>query len=610
MALTLLSRLAAWISDLRLAIVLLLLIAIASGVGTAIPQREAEELYHRLYDGQPWLGLLNGQQVLALQLDHVYSSSWFLALLAWLALALLLCSWRRQWPALQAALRWIDYRSPRQLSKLSVAETLVGGDASRQLEALETLLRQRGWQLRRHPDRLAARRGVVGRVGPLLVHAGLVLLMLGAAWGALGGQRLEQFLAPGRSLELIDSRGHSQLIVALDAFSIQRDPAGRAEQFTSQLRLLEATSPTATPPKTNHSTGEPSGERGGVDQPLAANIADEGDVNKNTVDERSTTEGDTKANTAAARSKTTGARTAGSKTTESSATTNSAAEVDITEINAAESNTPENNFIGRNAAENATTNASSTAAETDAGSGAPDETLLKSTAISVNHPLRFRGITLYQADWSLAALTVQLGRSPLLQLPLERFPQLGDQVWGLVLPTRPDGSEPVLLAVSSEQGPVEVFGPNGQSLGQLGVGGPALEIGGLPIRVVSVLPASGILLKRDPGVPLVYAGFAVALLGGGLSLVATRQLWAIAEGSGADAPSHDAIHQAPLSPSGSHQDGSHQEVWGQENRAPAQSGPSRLHVAGLCNRNLTAFAAELPELLAELPLSRGDGCRG
>ena len=104
-------RLVGWISDLRVAIVLLLVIASTSGVGTAIPQREPAELYHRLYDPQPWLGLLNADGVLALQLDHVYSSGWFLGLLAWLALALLLCSWRRQWPALQAALRWIDYSS-------------------------------------------------------------------------------------------------------------------------------------------------------------------------------------------------------------------------------------------------------------------------------------------------------------------------------------------------------------------------------------------------------------------------------------------------------------------------------------------------------------------
>ncbi len=180
-------------------------------------------------------------------------------------------------------------------------------------------------------------------------------------------------------------------------------------------------------------------------------------------------------------------------------------------------------------------------------------------AISVNHPLRYRGMTLYQADWSLATISLQLGRSPVLELPLQTFPQLGDQLWGLVLPTRPDGTEPVLLSLTSEQGPVQVFGPDGEALAQLVPGGEAREVKGLPIRVASVLPASGILFKRDPGVPLVYTGFAIALAGGALSLVATRQLWAIADGPG-----------------------------------------GRLHVAGLCNRNLTAFAAELPALLQRL----------
>ncbi|MFN6132516.1 MAG: cytochrome c biogenesis protein ResB [Synechococcaceae cyanobacterium] len=428
-----LGRLLALISDLRLAIVLLLLLAVASGIGTAIPQREPLELYHRLYDEQPWLGLLRGDAVLALQLDHVYSSSWFLALLAWLGIALLLCSWRRQWPALQASLRWIDYRTARQLSKLTLAETTTCAEPDAVLDRLATRLRAGGWQVRLQPQRLAARRGILGRVGPLLVHAGLVVLLVGAAWGAVAGQRLEQFLAPGRELELMDSRGNPQLTIALDDFAIERDPVGRPEQFRSRLRLI--------PP----------------------------------------------------------------------------------------------------------------------ASGASPETIKAElpAEISVNHPLRHRGLTLYQADWSLAALNLQLGRSPVLQVPLSSFPQLGQQVWGVVLPTRPDGSEPVFLALSSEQGPADVYGPEGTLLGRLSPGGEPLDVRGLPVRLVSVLPASGILLKRDPGVPLVYAGFAVALLGGGLSLVATRQLWAVAEPD-----------------------------------------LGRLHLAGLCNRNLPALAAELPALLA------------
>ena len=426
-------RLIAWISDLRLAIGLLIVIAVASGLGTLVPQKESAELYHRVYDAQPWLGLLNGDALLSLQLDHVYSSSWFLALLGWLGLSLILCSWRRQWPALQAALRWIDYSSPRQLSKLNLAETLNCSDADQELNRLQQLLSQRGWQVQPQAHRLAARRGASGRVGPLLVHAGLVVLMVGAAWGALAGQRLERFLAPGNELELLNRRGQTQLTVGLEAFGIERDPAGRPEQFRSQLFLQP---------------GDPSS----ADAPPAT-----------------------------------------------------------------------------------------------------------TREISVNHPLRFQGMTVYQADWALAAIQVQLGKSPILELPLQSFPALGEQVWGIVLPTRPDGSNPVLLALSSEEGPVTVYSADAEILGTLVPGGSAEEIAGIPLTIAGVVPASGLLLKRDPGVPLVYAGFAIALAGGALSLIATRQLWAIAE--------------------------------------PDQH---KLHVAGLCNRNLAAFSRELPALLSEL----------
>jgi cytochrome c biogenesis protein len=441
-------RLVAWIADLRLAIVLLLLIAVASGIGTAIPQKESLEFYHQRYDDAPWLGWLKGEGILRFQLDHVYSSGWFRALLALLGLALILCSWRRQWPALQASLRWIDYTTPRQLSKLALGETLTHPRADG-LSVLSQRLRDRGWSVRSQEGRLAARKGLVGRVGPLLVHAGMVVLMVGSAWGALAGQRLEQFLAPGRELELLDRQGRPQVTLALDAFAIRRDPAGRPEQFTSQLRLIPppADAPSASGP--DEATSQ---------APASASTAQQAEI-------------------------------------------------------------------------------------------------------SVNHPLRYRGMTLYQADWTLAAIQIQLGRSPVLELPLQLFPQLGEQVWGLLLPTRPDGSQPVLLTLTSEEGPVEVFAADGSSLARLQPGGEPQEVQGLPIRVAGVLPASGILLKRDPGVPLVYSGFAIALLGGGLSLVATRQLWVLEE---------------------------------------QRDGERRLHAAGLCNRNLTAFARELPTLLAEI----------
>lgn len=419
-----LRKIIAWTSSLKVAIFLLLVIAISSTIGTAIPQGEPIESYIKTYGEHPWLGFINGELLIGLELNNVYSSNWFLALISWLALSLIICSWRRQWPILQKALDWIDYTEPKQLSKLAIAETIPS--ATREgLDQLAECLKKKGWDVTKKTGRLAARKGAVGRMGPPLIHLGIVLLLFGAAWGGVKGQQLERFLAPGRSFELFNNQGQKQLTLTLNTFQIERDPAGRVEQFRSTLELLEQ----------------------------------------------------------------------GKETSE------------IREV-------------------------------------------------SVNHPLRINGMTVYQADWSLAAITLQLGQSPKLQLPLKSFPQLGEQVWGIVLPTNLEGTDPVLITVSNETGPVQVFDENGQLLAGLRPKGDAQEIKGIQMRVHEVLPATGLLLKRDPGVPVVYAGFAITLIGGCLSILSTRQLWAVSE--------------------------------------PEKN---LLHIGGLSNRDLSGLANEMPFLV-------------
>ncbi len=418
-------RLITFISSLHVAIFLLIVIAIASGIGTIIPQQIPHDSYLTIYNENPWLGVINGDLILLLQLNHIYTSFWFLFLMGWLGLALISCSWRRQWPSLQAALKWIDYQEPSQLSKLAIAQTVSTPLIQESLANLSSMLSKKGWQIKNNPNRFAARKGVVGRCGPILVHIGLILLMIGSVWGALSGQKIERFLAPGKSLDLLDTDGVNQITFTLENFNIDRDAIGRAEQFRSKLKISK-----------------------------------------------------------------------------------------------------------------------------------PNQTSDFFQEISVNHPLRFEGITIYQADWALAAITLQIGESPKLQLPLKSLPELGDQMWGLVLPTRADGSEPVLLTMTSEQGPVQFLNPNGEVLAKLRPGGVAKEVKGIPVKVTNILPTSGLILKRDPGVPLVYTGFAITLLGGGLSIIATRQLWAIAD--------------------------------------PTKS---FIHVGGLCNRDLTGLSKELPQFI-------------
>ena len=415
-----------WLSSLKIAILLLLLIAISCATGTIIPQQESDQFYYDNFNKNPLLGILTGNILLLFELNHIYTSLWFILLLTWLAIALAVCSFRRQLPILKSALDWIDYKSPRQIAKLSIAQTIQNNNTSRGLEELRINLKKQGWNVKETDNRIAARKGAVGRLGPILIHIGMILLMVGATYSSLNGQTIEKFLAPGRSIDLLDKNKEKGLTIELQNFKIERDPQGRAEQYRSIVNVIE---------------------------PNGNNVAKE---------------------------------------------------------------------------------------------------------ISVNYPLRYKGLTLYQADWSLAALTVQINNSPKLQIPIESISELGDQVWGTILPTKKDGKDPILLTVNSEIGPVTIYDNDGTRIMSLSINKEAKVKDSL-IKIINIIPSSGLLLKRDPGVPIVYASFAIILIGGSLSLISTKKIW--------------IIHEKEK---------------------------SIIYIGGLSNRNLFGLSKELPKFISFL----------
>ncbi len=415
-----------WFSSLKIAILLLLLIAISCAAGTLIPQQESDQFYYDNFNKNPFLGIINGNILLLFEFNHVYTSFWFLFLLIWLGFALAVCSFRRQLPILKSALNWIDYKSPRQIAKLSIAQTIVTNNSSESLEKIKLNLQKKGWNIKETDGRIAARQGVIGRSGPILIHLGMILLMIGATYGSLNGETIEKFLVPGRSIDLLNNNEEKALTIELQKFQIERDPKGRAEQYKSIVNIIE-----------------PDGDN-------------------------------------------------------------------------------------------------------------------QSKEISVNFPLRYKGLTLYQADWSLAAMTIQIKNSPKLQIPIEPIPELGGQVWGTIIPTKKDGKDPILVTVDSELGPASIYDSDGKLLTILSKNKEA-KVNDTLIKIINIIPSSGLLLKHDPGVPFVYTSFAIILIGGSLSIISTKKIW--------------VLHEKEK---------------------------SMIYIGGLSNRNLSGLSKELPKFISFL----------
>ena len=392
-----------FLADLRLAIALLLLIAVFSISGTVIEHGETLGFYQQNYPDDPALfGFLSWQVILQLGLNHVYRTWWFLALLVLFGSSLTACTFNRQFPALKAARRWQFYQQPRQFQKLALSTSLPDSD----LSPFSEKLAQKGYRVFQENNSLYARKGLAGKIGPIIVHAAMLIILGGAIWGALSGFFAQQMVPSGDSFKVENIIEAGPLSagqipknwgIKVNRFWIDYTPNGVIDQFYSDLSVVD---------------------NGGEE--------------------------------------------------------------------------------------------------------------LDRQTISVNHPLRYQGVTFYQTNWGITGVKVQINNSPILQLPMAPLPtQNGGQLWGAYIPTKTDLSEGVALLAKDLQGTMIVYDQQGD-LANAVREGSEIDINGVTLKIKELVGSTGLQIKADPGIPFVYAGFGLLMLGVMMSYVSHSQVWVLA----------------------------------------------------------------------------------
>jgi len=381
------------ISSLKFAISLIIFIAISSGIGTFIPQGSNKKFYIDIFDDAPIFGLLNGEKLLKLQLDHIYTSFWFLFALILLCISLAACSFRRQIPSLKASLKWIEYKSEKKFSKLQLTTIHQISEDDDPIVKADLLLKKKGWKTYKYKSNISARRGLIGKVGPLVVHIGLIVLLIGSAYGSFASQSKEQYLLPGESLDLINESTNSKANVKLVNFSIERESDGIPRQFISKL-----------------------------------------------------------------------------------------------------------NFYSE------------------------DLKLNELKTVKVNHPIRFEGLTIYQADWAISNVVLDIDNI-LYQLQLKEIPEIGNQVWGVLIELGSETKKNYLLTIDNEKGPLKISNIEDFSEKILSPNEKPLEVNSSKVALKKIIPSSGLIIKNDPSIPFIYFSFILIIFGTIVSLIPTNQLW-------------------------------------------------------------------------------------
>ncbi|NEP12655.1 MAG: cytochrome c biogenesis protein [Symploca sp. SIO2C1] len=397
-------RLLPLLANLKLAILLLLAIAIFSISGTVIEQGQSLAFYQANYPEDPALfGFLSWKVILFIGLDHVYRTFWFLSLLVLFGSSLTACTFTRQFPALKAARRWKFYEQPRQFQKLALSAEVNTGS----LDSLSQLLEKRRYRVFREGDKLYARKGIVGRIGPIVVHASMLIILLGSIGGALTGFMAQEMIPSGSSFKvrnIIDAGPFAASQIPKDwsmrvnRFWIDYTPEGNIDQFYSDMSVLD----------------------------------------------------------------------------------NQGEEVD-------------------------------------------------QQTIYVNKPLRYRGVTFYQTDWGIAAVQVQVNKSPIFQLPMAQLDTNGNgRIWGTWVPIKPDLSEGISLLTRDLQGTLMVYDNSGQLVSTVR-SGMAIEVNGVTLRIKNIIGSTGLQIKADPGIPFVYTGFGLLMLAVIMSYFSHSQIWALSK---------------------------------------------------------------------------------
>lgn len=390
------------LADLKLAIVLLLAIAVFSIAGTIIEQGQSVQFYQANYPEKPALfGFLTWKVLLTAGFDHVYRTWWYLALLILFGASLTACTFTRQLPALRWFSRtWNFYSQPRQFRKFALsAEFPKAG-----IDQLLPLLEQRKYKIFQDGDKLYAHKGIVGRIGPIVVHAAMLLILLGGIIGAMTGFIAQEMIPSGATFQIdnVTDAGiwaapqiPKDWSVKVNRFWIDYLPTGEIDQFYSDLSVLDR---------------------------------DGKEVDRKT--------------------------------------------------------------------------------------------------IHVNEPLKHKGVTLYQADWSIAAIQVRLNNSPVLQSPMARIDQGSGRIWGTWLPLKPDMSDGVSLVAKDLQGLLLVYDMDGKLIATVRKG-MAVDVKGLKLSIVDLIGSTGLQIKADPGIPIVYLGFGLLMLGVIMSYVSHSQIWGL-----------------------------------------------------------------------------------
>ncbi|MGW5676671.1 cytochrome c biogenesis protein ResB [Streptomyces sp. NPDC003860] len=259
------------LTSMRVALILLFLLSLASIPGSLIPQRMVDDLKVETWKekNEFWAPIFE-----KLQLFDVYSSVWFSAIYILLFVSLIGCIVPRTWQFV-GQLRSRPPGAPGRLTRMPAYTTWrTDADPEQVREAALDVLKKRRFRAHVVGNAVAAEKGYLREAGNLIFHVSLIVMLLAFAAGQL-------FKSEGGKL-VIEGDGFANTLTQYDDFrSGALYDKDNLDPFWFDLKSFDATYERSGPQKGTARTFEASvrwGKPGGKEQDAVIKVNDPLDV--------------------------------------------------------------------------------------------------------------------------------------------------------------------------------------------------------------------------------------------------------------------------------------------------------------------------------------------
>lgn len=147
--------------------------------------------------------------------------------------------------------------------------------------------------------------------------------------------------------------------------------------------------------------------------------------------------------------------------------------------------------------------------------------------VFVNSPIRYQGINYYQTDWNLLGLRIQKNQETIFEYPLTLVSNERNKIWLSWVSLDKDLSQGFSILIDNLQGYCSLYDETGMFVGNLEL--HETNSGETSLSLIDIISSTGLQIKTDPGIPIIYTGFMFLMLSTLISYITYSQIWLVQE---------------------------------------------------------------------------------